>query len=103
MKSIRFGKNISPYMANIVDENKARKLNSVSVALCYCFLLRKNVFHEKVGQLFCHCFRCRLKNLLRDILVKRNEQRMLFIITVNNFDDLSETEVFKRFLLQHGL
>lgn len=90
-------------MANIVDENKARKLNSVSIVRCYCFLLRKNVFHEKVDQAFCHCFRCRLKNLLRDVLAERNEQRMLFIITASYSDDLSETEVFKRFLLQHSL
>ena len=61
MKSIRFGKDIYSYMANIIDENKVRELDSVSVARCFYFLVTETVFHEKVGQPPCFCFRCRLK------------------------------------------
>ena len=43
-------------MASIIDENKARELDSVSVARCYCFLLTETVFHEKFGQPPCFAF-----------------------------------------------
>lgn len=56
MKSIKFGKDIYSYMASIIDENKARELDSVSVARCYCFLLTETVFHEKFGQPPCFAF-----------------------------------------------
>ena len=72
MESLRYGKNIYVYMANFVNEKKARNHDSVSVARCYCFLLRETVFLKKLGEPFCRYFRCRLKNLLRDVLVKRD-------------------------------
>ena len=85
-------------MANIVDKDKVHQLNSVSVVRCYCFLLRETVFHEKVGLPTCHCFRCPMKNLLRETIVERDEQRMLFVITVTNFDDYTNNDVFCKLL-----
>ena len=52
MESLRYGKNIYAYMANFVDEKKARNYDSVSVARCYCFLLRETVFLKKLGEPF---------------------------------------------------
>ena len=98
MKSIRFGKDIYSYMSNIIDENKARELGSVSVARFYCFLLTEAVFHENVGQPPCFCFRCHLKNLVREILVERDKQRMLLVVTINNFYDFSNNQVFSKLL-----
>ena len=56
MESLRYGKNIYAYMANFVDEKKARNHDSVSVARCYCFLLRETVFLKKLGEPFCCYF-----------------------------------------------
>lgn len=56
MESLRYGKNIYAYMANFVDEKKARNHDSVSVARCYCSILRETVFQEKLGEHFCHFF-----------------------------------------------
>ena len=98
MKSLRYEKEIYSSMTNIVDEYKAHQLDSVSVVRCYWFLLRETVFREKVGLPSCHCFRCCLKNLLREMILERDEQRMLFVITVSNFDDYNNNEVFCKLL-----
>ena len=85
-------------MASTVDGKKANERSSVSIACCYCFLLKETVFHKKVSLLACFCFRCCLKNLLRDVLVEREEQRILFVVTVNNFDQFSDNEVCTKLL-----
>lgn len=56
MESLRYGKIIYASMANIADEKKARNLDSVSVARCYCSILRETVFQEKLGEHYCHFF-----------------------------------------------
>ena len=73
-------------MASAVDGKKANERGSVSIACCYCLLLKETVFHKKVSLLACFCFRCCLKNLLRDVLVEREEQIIRFVVTVNSFD-----------------
>ena len=67
MTSLRFGRETYYYMANIVDEKKANELDSVSVASCYCFLLKETVFHKQVGLPPAFDF-------------------VVFVVTVNNFD-----------------
>ena len=52
MESLRYGKIIYASMTNIANEKKARNLDSVSVARCYCSLLRETVFQERLGEHF---------------------------------------------------
>ena len=52
MESLRYGKIIYASMANIADEKKARNLDSVSVARCYCSILRETVFQENLENIF---------------------------------------------------
>ena len=63
-------------MNNIVDENKAQKLDSISVARCFCFMLTETKIHDKTfAPLHDFCFGCQIKDLLQEILIERNEQR----------------------------
>ena len=96
---IRFARNIYEYMDNVVDERKARKLDSISLARCFCFMLTETASHKiffAVSQ--CLCFCCCIKNLIRYILIKRNEQRLLLVLNVRNFNDLSDNEVLNKLL-----
>ena len=90
MVSLRHDQDVYGYMAKVADKKKVHNLNSVSVAKCYCFLLRETIFHEKLGEPLCCYFRCRMKKLLRDELVEKEEQRMLFVIPVNNYGELTD-------------
>ena len=54
----------------------------------------KTASHENffaVSQCFC-CF----KNLIRDILIEKNEHRLLLALNLSNFNDLSDNEVFNK-------
>ena len=76
MENIKFAQNIYLYMNNIVDENKAQKLDSISVARCFCFMLTETNIHDKTfAPLHDFSFGCQIKDLLQEILIERNEQR----------------------------
>ena len=90
-------------MSNIFDENKARKLDSISVARYFCFTLTDTNLHDKIfPPPHCFCFHCRIKDLLKEILIERNEQ-VLFVINVNNFNELDDIVIFKKLLLMEKL
>ena len=39
-ENISYGQNIFVYMNNIMDKKKAEKLDSISIARCFCFKCR---------------------------------------------------------------
>lgn len=100
MEHIRFARNIYEYMNNVVDERKARKLDSISLLRCFCFMLTETASHEKIFAVSkCFCFCSQIKNLIKDILIERNEQRLLLVLNVSNFNFLSDNDVFNKLLL----
>ena len=64
MKNIRFGRQICMYMNNIMDEEKARRLDSIRVARCFSLLLPETIEHNQIFSPRCFCFKCRLRCLL---------------------------------------
>ena len=79
------------FMKNVLSRDNAQRLHSVSVTRGYCFL-EKMIFDHDV---MCYCFRCPLKKNLIDLLIKRNHQRYLFHLHVNNYTKITEEQVFE--------
>lgn len=98
MENISFARNIYTYMNNVLDEENTKKLNSLGLTRCFCFLVKETISHDKIyPPPCCFCFRCRLKRLLKETIVKRNDQKFLFFISVNNYNDDDELYYLKRF------
>ena len=74
-ENISYGQNIFVCMNNIMDKKKAEKLDSTSIARCFCF-------------------KCRIKNLLKGILIGCHDQVSLLFINVNNFNDDNDSVTF---------
>ena len=69
--------------------------------------LRETNLHDKI---FAHThyyyFRClkkKKKDLLKEILIERNEQGYLFVINVINFNNWDDIAIFKKLLLMEKL
>ena len=96
-------RNIYLYVNNIGDEKKAKKLDSTSIAICFSFMLTETNLHNKIfAHTHYYCFRCqkrKKKDLLKEILIEKNEQGYLFIINVSNFNDWNDIAIFKKLLL----
>ena len=99
-------RNIYLYVNNIGDEKKAQKLDSTSTARCVSFMLTETNLHDKIfAHTHYYCFRCqkKKKDLLKEILIERNEQGYLFVINVSNFNDWDDIAIFKKLLLMEKL
>ena len=101
MENISFVRNIYTYMNNVLDEKNTKKLNSLGLTRCFCFSVKETISHDKIypppPPPRCFCFQCRLKRLLKETIVKRNDQKFLFFISVNNYNDDDELYYLKRF------
>lgn len=71
MENIHFGKQILSYMNNTVDEQKARTVDPLRLARCYCFLLQETIELNKIFPPHCFCIRSRLRCLLRGLNSKK--------------------------------
>lgn len=101
MENIRFGRQIYRYMINIVDEKKAKRIDSISVGRCFCFLLQETIQHDRI--LSPQCFKCRIRCLLKESFVERNDQKYLFFININNYNDDDDNVIIKKMLLSDNL
>ena len=96
MDNIWYARNIYLYKNNNVDENKAQKLDCKSVVRCFRFMLTETNLYDKIFAP-ARCFRCRIKNLLEEILIERNKQRYLLVINVSSFNDFDDLVYLKSY------
>ena len=47
MENISFVRNIYTYMNNVLDEENTKKLNSLGLTRCFCFLVKETISHDK--------------------------------------------------------
>ena len=48
MENISFARNIYTYMNNVLDEENTKKLNSLGLTRCFCFLVKVTISHDKI-------------------------------------------------------
>ena len=66
-------------MNNVLDKEKANRLRLISVARCFCFFTKRTFDHDDMFLSCCVCFSCRLRNLLKYILIERYDKDIYFL------------------------
>ena len=80
-------------MNNFVDFEKANKLDSITTVHCICFLVTEIEGHN--SYFHCHCFKCRICCVLLNVLVRRKNDKLLFLINISNYNDISEDTIYE--------
>lgn len=94
------GRQILPYMNNVVNEQKERNLNLINFVRCYCFLLEETIEHDGIFLPHCFCFQCSFRSLLREVMIERDDQKFLFVINIHNFNDDDNDVIIKKMLYE---
>ena len=81
------------YMDNFVDFEKAKKLDSITIARCICFSVTEIEGHH--SYFHCHCFKCCTCRVLLNDLVGRKKYQLLLLINISNYNDISEDAIYE--------
>ena len=88
---------ILDYFNNEVSPDKTKQLHSLCLARSVCHLF----FQIYYGHNFtynCHCFVCRIFRILLQALFSRGHQKLLLIITRNNYMSISDNYLMFKYL-----
>ena len=96
---LKWGSRIEFYLKYVICPMRARKLHFISIMRGYCFLRRAILEHFSSEYFRGNCFDCLLKNVLKNILIERNHQKYLFRVNVDNFNDVSDSDVMKKMIV----
>ena len=94
------------YLPEVVEEMKgivcyhiAEKIHSVSICGAFCYLRNKNWTHMNES-FVCHCYECALMKRFKRILIsKEDQQYLLNILNINNYDMYDDLEILKRLVM----
>ena len=86
---------ILDYFNNVVDPDKAKKLHSLCLARSVCHLSFPINGHSLTYN--CHCFVCKIFRILLQVLFSRGHQKLLLVITRNNYMSISDNYVMFKY------
>ena len=95
---LRYGHEVVTHMKQLVSYNVFNKLHSISITRAFCYLRNRNYSHV-VSYIQCFRFECRLMHLVCQIIVKSGDERYLFHLNVNNYDDFDDVEILGKTLV----
>ena len=87
---------ILDYFNNVVDPDKAKELHSLCLARSVCHLSFQINSHSRTYN--CRCFVCRIFRILLQVLFSRGHQKLLLVITRNNYMSISDNYVTFKYL-----
>ena len=85
---------IFDYFNNIVDQDKAKKLHSFSIARSICHIAVQISSHRI--SYMCFCFSCRIFRLLLAVLLSRAHGKLLLIIRKSNYANIMDDYVYRK-------
>lgn len=97
---LRYGHEIMDFMSSNLSNDLIEKMNSVSGTRAYCYLRKKTWLHYKTEYFSCYDYKCRLKEMLKNALIERKDQRYLIFVHLINVDDITdEQRLFAKILI----
>ena len=83
------------YFNNTVSYEKVKKLTSVTIEKCICYITVEIVGHNKNYD--CRCFKCQICKTLIFFLVERKRIKLLLFVDNSNYKTISDEELFNSY------